>query len=183
MKASGASAGTRATPSRLPRGGRAGRRQRGAGHGAPALPGRDGPAMKRPVVPPRERGAALLAVLLLVAVTGAIAAAALEKMSLSRAVATNVVALDQARAYRRRRRAARHAHHRRHDRRQIPERTTLDGRLERRGPAGARLPGGGVAAGRASATAAIASTSTASSKAIRAPASPGAIRASPSSPG
>ncbi len=46
-----------------------------------------------------ERGAALLAVLLLVAVTGAIAAAAMEKLSLSRATATNVVALDQARAY------------------------------------------------------------------------------------
>ena len=47
----------------------------------------------------RERGAALLAVLLLVAVTGAIAAAAMEKLSLSRAAATNAVALDQARAY------------------------------------------------------------------------------------
>jgi general secretion pathway protein K len=55
--------------------------------------------MKRPSVPPGERGAALLAVLLLVAVTGAIAAAALEKMSLSRAAATNIVALDQARAH------------------------------------------------------------------------------------
>ncbi|WP_243450885.1 type II secretion system minor pseudopilin GspK [Sphingosinicella sp. CPCC 101087] len=50
-------------------------------------------------MPPHERGAALLAVLLLVAVTGAIAAAALEKVSLSRAIATNSVALDQARAY------------------------------------------------------------------------------------
>ena len=55
--------------------------------------------MKRPSVPAGERGAALLAVLLLVAVTGAIAAAALEKMSLSRAAATNIVALDQARAH------------------------------------------------------------------------------------
>jgi general secretion pathway protein K len=55
--------------------------------------------MKRPSVPPGERGAALLAVLLLVAVTGAIAAAALEKMSLSRAIATNIVALEQARAH------------------------------------------------------------------------------------
>lgn len=45
----------------------------------------------------RERGAALLAVLLLVAVTGAIAAAAMESLSLSRAAATNSVALDQAR--------------------------------------------------------------------------------------
>ncbi len=51
------------------------------------------------VVSARERGAALLAVLLLVAVTGAIAAAAMEKLSLSRAAATNAVALDQARAY------------------------------------------------------------------------------------
>ena len=55
--------------------------------------------MKRPAVPPGESGAALLAVLLLVAVTGAIAAAALEKMSLSRAIATNIVALEQARAH------------------------------------------------------------------------------------
>jgi general secretion pathway protein K len=46
-----------------------------------------------------ERGAALLAVLLLVAVTGAIAAAAMEKLHLSRAIASNVVALDQARAF------------------------------------------------------------------------------------
>ena len=50
-------------------------------------------------IPARERGAALLAVLLLVAVTGAIAAAAMESLSLSRAAAANVVALDQARAY------------------------------------------------------------------------------------
>ena len=49
--------------------------------------------------PRRERGAALLAVLLLVAVTGAIAAVAIEKLRLSRAVAMNVVAVDQARAY------------------------------------------------------------------------------------
>jgi general secretion pathway protein K len=54
--------------------------------------------MRRPVTY-GERGAALLAVLLLVAVTGAIAAAALEKLSLSRQVATNSVALDQARFY------------------------------------------------------------------------------------
>lgn len=55
--------------------------------------------MSRRKVPRRERGAALLAVLLLVAVTGAIAAAAMEKLRLSRAVATNAVALDQARAF------------------------------------------------------------------------------------
>ena len=47
----------------------------------------------------QEEGAALLAVLLLVAVTGAIAVAAMEKLRLSRAIATNAVALDQARAY------------------------------------------------------------------------------------
>jgi general secretion pathway protein K len=55
--------------------------------------------MKPRAFPPRERGAALLAVLLLVAVTGAIAAAAMESLSLSRAAALNVVALDQGRAY------------------------------------------------------------------------------------
>ena len=54
--------------------------------------------MRRPV-PARERGAALLAVLLLVAVTGAIAAAAMEGLRLSRAVAANAAALDQARAF------------------------------------------------------------------------------------
>lgn len=50
-------------------------------------------------IPRREQGAALLAVLLLVAVTGAIAAAAMEKLTLSRAAAANSVALDQARLY------------------------------------------------------------------------------------
>ena len=54
--------------------------------------------MKRPV-PQSERGAALLAVLILVAITGAIAAASLEKLRLSRMVATNVVAIDQARQF------------------------------------------------------------------------------------
>jgi general secretion pathway protein K len=52
--------------------------------------------VKRPI-PQRERGAALLAVLILVAITGAIAAASLEKLRLSRMVASNVVAIDQAR--------------------------------------------------------------------------------------
>jgi general secretion pathway protein K len=47
----------------------------------------------------REEGAALLAVLLLVAVTGAIAAAAMEGLRLSRALAANATALDQARAF------------------------------------------------------------------------------------
>lgn len=46
-----------------------------------------------------ERGAALLAVLLLVAVTGALAAAGVEKLRLSSALAANGAALDQARAY------------------------------------------------------------------------------------
>jgi len=54
--------------------------------------------VKRPV-PKGERGAALLAVLLLVAVTGAIAAAALEGLRLSRAAAENATALDQARFF------------------------------------------------------------------------------------
>lgn len=55
--------------------------------------------MSRRAIPSRERGAALLAVLILVAVTGAIAAAAMEKLSLSRTAAMNAVALDQARLY------------------------------------------------------------------------------------
>jgi general secretion pathway protein K len=50
-------------------------------------------------VPPGERGAALLAVLLLVAVMGALAASALERLRLSTALAINNAALDQARAY------------------------------------------------------------------------------------
>jgi general secretion pathway protein K len=50
-------------------------------------------------VPDREKGAALLAVLLLVAVTGAIAAAAMEGLSLSRAASANAAALDQGRAF------------------------------------------------------------------------------------
>lgn len=54
--------------------------------------------MKRPI-PAREQGAALLAVLLLVAITGAIAAAAMEGLRLSRALSANAAALDQARAF------------------------------------------------------------------------------------
>src|SRR6185436_19101542 len=77
--------------------GRAAERQRGSRLGPPALPRRAG-AMRRPI-PRNERGAALLAVLLLVAVTGAIAAAAMEGLRLSRAVAANATALDQARAF------------------------------------------------------------------------------------
>lgn len=50
-------------------------------------------------VPRRERGAALLAVLLLVAVIGAIAAGALERLRLSTALASNAAAADQARAF------------------------------------------------------------------------------------
>jgi general secretion pathway protein K len=49
--------------------------------------------------PPHERGAALLAVLLLVAVMGALAASALERLRLSTALAINHAALDQARAF------------------------------------------------------------------------------------
>ncbi len=54
--------------------------------------------MKGPV-PSRERGAALLAVLLLVAVMGALAAAALERLRLATSLAVNTAALDQARAF------------------------------------------------------------------------------------
>src|SRR5688572_26593498 len=73
-------------------------RKPGSGDGPAAVPGRRRVAMKRPV-PSAERGAALLAVLLLVAVTGAIAAAAMEKLRLSRAVAVNAAALDLARGF------------------------------------------------------------------------------------
>lgn len=55
--------------------------------------------MRKNPFPKREQGAALLAVLLLVAITGAIAAAAMEKLRLSRALAGNVVALEHARAW------------------------------------------------------------------------------------
>ena len=51
------------------------------------------------IVPESERGAALLAVLLLVAVMGAIAASAFEKLRYSTRLATNNAALDQARAH------------------------------------------------------------------------------------
>ena len=50
-------------------------------------------------VPRRERGAALLAVLLLVAVTGAIAVTAMERLSLSRTIAANFAIIAQARAH------------------------------------------------------------------------------------
>lgn len=53
--------------------------------------------MKR--VPEREKGAALLAVLLLVAIMGALSAAALERLRLSMRLASNVSALDQARSF------------------------------------------------------------------------------------
>lgn len=50
-------------------------------------------------VAPSERGAALLAVLVLVAITGAIAAASMEKLRLSRLLSGNVAAIDQARQF------------------------------------------------------------------------------------
>ena len=50
-------------------------------------------------IPARERGAALLAVLLLVAVTGAIAASMVENLRLSRTVAINATARDQGRLF------------------------------------------------------------------------------------
>lgn len=48
---------------------------------------------------PSERGAALLAVLLLVGVMSALAAASLERLQLSTRLAANIVTLDQARAF------------------------------------------------------------------------------------
>ena len=54
--------------------------------------------MKRPV-PQSERGAALLAVLVLVAILGGIAVGAFERLRLSTALAINGASLDQARAY------------------------------------------------------------------------------------
>ncbi|HEX8571567.1 MAG TPA: type II secretion system minor pseudopilin GspK [Allosphingosinicella sp.] len=54
--------------------------------------------MKRPV-PPSERGAALLAVLVLVVIMAAIAAGAFERLRLSTAMAMNGAALDQTRGY------------------------------------------------------------------------------------
>ncbi|HEX8064561.1 MAG TPA: type II secretion system minor pseudopilin GspK [Allosphingosinicella sp.] len=54
--------------------------------------------MKR-AVPPSERGAALLAVLVLVVIMAAIAAGAFERLRLSTAMAMNGAALDQARGY------------------------------------------------------------------------------------
>jgi general secretion pathway protein K len=50
-------------------------------------------------IPGRERGAALLAVLLLVAVTGAIAASMVEGLRLSRTIAVNATARDQGRLF------------------------------------------------------------------------------------
>lgn len=55
--------------------------------------------MRKNPFPKHEQGAALLTVLLLVAITGAIAAAAMEKLRLSRALAGNFVALEHARAW------------------------------------------------------------------------------------
>lgn len=91
----------------------------------------------------RERGAALLAVLLLVAVTGAIAAAMVEDLRLSRSVAVNASARDQGRLFADG--VEQLALLTIDDRvRQNPERTTLDG-----GWNGAtrtvQLPGGGSA--------------------------------------
>ena len=50
-------------------------------------------------IPPSERGAALLAVLVLVVIMAAIAAGAFERLRLSTAMALNGAALDQARGY------------------------------------------------------------------------------------
>jgi general secretion pathway protein K len=55
--------------------------------------------MSRPRPRRSERGAALLAVLILVAITGAIAAASLERLRMSRLLSGNVIAVDQARQF------------------------------------------------------------------------------------
>ena len=98
--------------------------------------------MKRRI-PARERGAALLAVLLLVAVTGAIAASMVESLRLSRTVAVNAAARDQGRLFAEG--VEQLAVLTIDDRvQQSPERTTLDG-----GWNGAtrtiQMPGGGAA--------------------------------------
>ena len=49
--------------------------------------------------PPKERGAALLTVLMLVAVIAVIAAGALEKLRLATRLTANAVGIEQARAY------------------------------------------------------------------------------------
>ncbi|MBX9730524.1 MAG: type II secretion system minor pseudopilin GspK [Sphingomonas sp.] len=53
----------------------------------------------KPQFPQKERGAALLTVLLLVAVIAVLAATALEKLRLSTRLAANLIAIDQARGY------------------------------------------------------------------------------------
>jgi general secretion pathway protein K len=64
--------------------------------------------LSRPIFPERERGAALLAVLILVAITGAIAASALERLRLSRLLSTNSSPSIQARHFAAGAEAARH---------------------------------------------------------------------------
>jgi general secretion pathway protein K len=54
--------------------------------------------MKRPISP-RERGAALLSVLLLVAIMSVLSVSALERLKLSTHLAANAAAIDQARAF------------------------------------------------------------------------------------
>ncbi|WP_374126152.1 type II secretion system minor pseudopilin GspK [Sphingomonas sp. 28-62-11] len=56
-------------------------------------------AIERMITPARERGAALLTVLLLVAVIAVLAATALEKLRLSTRLASNMIAIEQARGY------------------------------------------------------------------------------------
>lgn len=64
-------------------------------------PLRERPAVRadRIILPERERGAALLTVLLLVAVIAVLAATALEKLRLSTRLASNMIAVEQARGY------------------------------------------------------------------------------------
>ena len=96
--------------------------------------------------PDRERGAALLTVLLLVAVIAVIAAGALEKLRLSTRLAGNAAGTEQARAYAM---AAEVLATKKVDDLlgQAPDRVTLAGGWSGR-PFGLPLPGGGVAVAR-----------------------------------
>ncbi|PAX09680.1 type II secretion system minor pseudopilin GspK [Sphingomonas lenta] len=96
--------------------------------------------------PERERGAALLTVLLLVAVIAVLAATMLERLRLSTRLAGNAAAIEQARAYAY---AAETLALTRIDSilNQSPDRITLAGGWQNR-PFGLPLPGGGVATAR-----------------------------------
>ena len=107
------------------------------------------PARPEPPVPPeRERGAALLTVLLLVAIIAVLAGAALERMRLTTRLAGNALAGEQARGF------ARAAEALATSRittmlGDAPDRVTLAGGWSGR-PFGLPLPGGGLAVARVS---------------------------------